>query len=231
MAHPILIVEDDTTISTIVSGYLASEGIASEVVDTGQEALRRIAVNPYSLVLLDLGLPDEDGLAILRKLHSRTTMPIMVVSARNTLDARLTAFELGAADILAKPFDPRELRYRIQNLLKRERPANVQTRFTLGRWTLDTATHTVSHTQGQAAALTSQEFALLQTLACGNGRVLSRSQLIDATTSDAGPDSERAIDILVSRLRKKLSADTAGWSLVTVRGIGYRLECASPATV
>src|SRR5262245_56609198 len=100
MPQPILIVEDDATVSAIMSGYLQSEGLAVEVVGNAQQMLERVGRCSYSLVLLDLGLPDEDGLALLRKLRGRTPTPIMVVTARSEIDARLIAFELGAADIL-----------------------------------------------------------------------------------------------------------------------------------
>lgn len=228
MTYPILIVEDDATISTIVSGYLESEGFVSEVAHSGQEALRRVAVGRYSLILLDLGLPDEDGLAILRKLRSRILAPVMVVSARNTMDARLAAFELGAADILAKPFDPRELRYRVLNLIGRERQAELPARFRIGDWTIDAVTRTITDDANRDAGLTSQEFAVLLLLAGGNGKVYSRGQIIDAASTASDPESDRSVDILISRIRKKLSVhNDHGWRIVTVRGIGYRAERAA----
>lgn len=230
MGLPILIVEDDLTLGTIVAGYLESEGFVPEVALSGQEGLRRVATGTYGLVLLDLGLPDEDGLAILRRLRSRTQVPVMVVSARNTLDTRLTAFELGASDILPKPFDPRELRYRVLNLVGRQQRESMPGSFRLGDWTLDARTHTVSDANGRDAGLTSQEFAVLRLLASGGGKVYSRGQIIDAASSGSDPESDRAIDILVSRIRRKLSVfRDHSRKIVTVRGIGYRVEPASPA--
>jgi len=225
MALSILIVEDDATIGAIVAGYLESEGFTPECVSSGQEALRRVATGRYGLILLDLGLPDEDGLAILRKLRGRNAAPVMVVSARNTLDARLAAFELGAADILAKPFDPRELRYRVLNLVGRGHQAGAPARHVLGPWTLDTVTRTVRDAGGRDAGLTAQEYAVLQLLVLGEGRVYSRGQIIDAASVESDPESERAVDTLVSRIRRKLAAGRgAGGLIVTVRGIGYRVE-------
>lgn len=228
MALPILIVEDDTTISAIIAGYLESEGFASEIASNGQEMLRRVASRAYGLVLLDLGLPDEDGLTLLRKLRGRADVPVMVVTARDTVDARLAAFELGALDVLTKPFDPRELRFRVLNLVARHvQAAAPPVMHTLGSWRIDLLQHTVEsmHT-GQPCDLTRTEFNLLAFLLRGGGRVFSRAQLIDAVTGVSEPESDRAIDILVSRLRRKLSSDGQGHGarLVTVRGIGYRLD-------
>lgn len=227
MGLPLLIIEDDTTLSTIVAGYLESEGFTPEVAENGQEGIRRLAVGRHALVLLDLGLPDEDGLAILRKLRSRTQVPVMVVSARSTLDTRLGAFELGASDFLAKPFDPRELRYRVLNLLGRQRSVKT-TRYKLGNWTLDTQLHAVTDHLGRDPGLTSQEFNVLRTLVTGEGRVFSRGQIIDASSAGLDPESDRAIDILVSRIRRKLSTHRDRSALIiTVRGIGYRVSRSS----
>jgi DNA-binding response OmpR family regulator len=228
MSLAILIVEDDTTISAIIAGYLESEGFTSEVASSGQEMLRRVASRNYALVLLDLGLPDEDGLTLLRKLRGRVDVPVMVVTARDTIDARLAAFELGALDVLTKPFDPRELRFRALNLIARQsRQIEPRAEHTLGSWRINVVEHTVCSTRtGEACELTRTEFNLLAFLLKGGGRVYSRAQLIDAVSGVAEPESDRAIDILVSRLRRKLSSDGGedGARLVTVRGMGYRLN-------
>ncbi|MBC8749279.1 MULTISPECIES: response regulator transcription factor [Paraburkholderia] len=227
MPPPILIVEDDTTIATITAGYLESEGFKSEVVSNGREMMRRLRTRAYALVLLDLGLPDEDGLSLLRKLRGRLDIPVMVVTARNSIDARLAAFELGAQDVLTKPFDPRELRYRALNVIARHvRAPEPPREYVLGSWRIHLHAHTIHSTRtGKSAGLTRTEFDLLAVLLRGGGRVFSRAQLIDAVTGVSDPESDRAIDILVSRLRKKLASDGRGSEarLVTVRGTGYRL--------
>jgi DNA-binding response OmpR family regulator len=232
MSARILLVEDDLTISAIVSGYLESEGMVVDVVGTGIELLRRLGSRPYDAVLLDLGLPDEDGLALLRKLASRSEVPVMVVTARNTLETRLTAFELGAADILTKPFDPRELRYRVLNLIRRGALRAVPAKMSFGQWRIDANSRTVESTSSDAICpLTRAEFDLLLFLLRGKGRVFSRSQILDSVSMDSGPDSDRAVDILISRLRRKLALDLdARSAITTVRGVGYRLEHRGPVT-
>lgn len=227
MAASILIVEDDITIQSIVAGYLESAGLSVEAVASGQELLRRVADQTYRLVLLDLGLPDEDGLVLLRKLRGRASVPIMVVTGRNDVESRLVAFELGAADVLTKPFDPRELRCRALNLLSRYAdvpPAETPVQF--GHWEVDPRSRTVrSMTTGRRCSLTRAEFDLLVLLLRGNGRILSRAQIIDAVTGVSEPESDRSIDVLVSRLRRKLSSESDHRRLiVTVRGLGYRLD-------
>lgn len=227
MPQPILIVEDDLTVSAIMSGYLQSEGLSVEVVASAQEMLERVGKRAYSLVLLDLGLPDEDGLALLRKLRGRTATPIMVVTARSEIDTRLIAFELGAADILLKPFDPRELRHRALNLIQRHgarAPAPVVYEF--GRWRVDPVERTVrSIDTDSTCKLTRVEFDTLVFLLRGAGRVFSRAQIIDAVSTTAEPESDRAIDTMVSRLRRKLSETSDHARLiVTVHGVGYRLD-------
>lgn len=224
---PILIVEDDPTISTIMSGYLESEGLGVEVAANGRQMLKRIGERGYSLVMLDLGLPDEDGLALLRKLRGRTTTPVMVVTGRSSIEARLTAFELGAGDVLTKPFDPRELRYRALNLIGRH-PASQPTPddLTFGTWRIRLVDRTVISTVSTLQCpLTRVEFDLLVLLIKGGGRVFSRAQILDAVTGTSEPESDRAIDTIVSRLRRKLSSEgDHARRIVTVQGIGYRIE-------
>lgn len=225
MTAPILLVEDDETFRAILAGYLESKGWMVETVATGSEMLHRIASSSYGLILLDLGLPDEDGLALLRKLLGRSDTPVMVVTARTSVETRLTAFELGAADVLVKPLNPRELQYRVHNLIQR-RPASQPPRvLSIGPWRVDVASRTVTSTvSGRQCALTRAEFDTLIFLLRAQGRVCSRAQILDATTQSAGPESDRAVDILISRLRKKLNTEgDAATLIVTVRGIGYRI--------
>lgn len=226
MTTPILLVEDDETFSAIVAGYLESDEWTVEVVSTGHEMLRRISSRSYGVVLMDLGLPDEDGLALLRKLVGRSDIPVMVITGRNSIETRLTAFELGAADILTKPLNPRELRYRITNLLRRRSLPPVSTCLEFGPWRIDVSCRTVEcPATGLHCPLTRAEFDTLVFLLRGNGRAYSRAQILDAVTETDGPESERAVDILVSRLRRKLDmTGNPGARIVTVRGVGYRID-------
>ncbi|MCF8209883.1 MAG: response regulator transcription factor [Rhodoferax sp.] len=226
MTEPILLVEDDETFSAIVAGYLESEGWAVEVVTTGHEMLRRVSNRIYGVVLLDLGLPDEDGLALLRKLVGRCNVPVMVVTGRNSDDTRIAAFELGAADILTKPLNPRELRYRVLNLLQRRAVSTLPEHLDFGSWRIDIPFRTVEFgPMGPRCHLTKAEFDTLVFLLRGNGRVYSRAQILDAVTASNGPESDRAVDILISRLRRKLRLDaTSDVTITTVRGLGYRVD-------
>lgn len=226
MSAPILLVEDDETFRAILAGYLEAKGWVVEMVATGHEMLHRISSRSYGLILLDLGLPDEDGLALLRKLTGRSDIPVMVVTGRTSVDTKLTAFELGAADILVKPLNPRELQYRVLNLLRRSPTPLLVGQMEIGPWRIDVTTRTVVSTvSNQQCKLTRAEFDALTFLLRAQGRVCSRAQILDAITVSAGPESDRAVDILVSRLRKKLGTegDMANM-IVTVRGIGYRID-------
>jgi DNA-binding response OmpR family regulator len=226
MSAPILLVEDDETFSALLAGYLEAEGLIVEVVGTGQEMLRRIASRTYGAVLLDLGLPDEEGLTLLRKLVGRSDVPVMVVTARLSEDTRITAFELGAADILTKPLNPRELRYRVLNLLRRGSPLPISTCLEFGPWLIDLGCRTVEQpSTGRRAPLTRAEFDTLVFLLRGNGRAFSRAQILDAVSDGVGAESDRAVDILISRLRGKLELDSRSESAITtVRGMGYRID-------
>ena len=235
MSSAILIVEDDRTIAAIMAGYLEAGGLHSDFASNGRELMRRLRTSTYALVLLDLGLPDEDGLTLLRKLRGRIDIPVMVVTARDSIDARLAAFELGAQDVLTKPFDPRELRYRVTNLLARTGKTQEAAReFALDAWRVCLDSRRV-HSERSAASvsLTRTEFDLLVFFIRGGGRVYSRAQIIDVVNEVSDPDSDRAIDVLVSRLRRKLSTDggCTDKRLETVRGVGYRLrlDAARPA--
>ncbi|WP_269496479.1 response regulator transcription factor [Castellaniella sp. S9] len=230
---PLLLVEDDETFRTILAGYLEAKGWTVEMVSTGHEMLHRISSGHYGLILLDLGLPDEDGLALLRKLLGRSDVPVMVITGRTDIDARLTAFELGAADVLTKPLNPRELQYRVLNLLRHSSPSTPVSYLEAAPWRVDVASRTVvSSLTNQPCALTRAEFDTLAFLLRAQGRVCSRAQILDAITVSSDPESERAVDTLVSRLRKKLGVECdAGALILTVRGIGYRIDPQAAAPV
>lgn len=223
---PLLLVEDDETFRTILAGYLEANGWAVEIISTGQELLHRIAGGTYGLILLDLGLPDEDGLALLRKLVGRSDIPVMIITGRTDIDARLTAFELGAADVLTKPLNPRELQYRVLNLLRRTSPPTPISTLEAAPWRIDIISRTVVSTvTHRSCPLTRTEFDALAFLLRAQGRVCSRAQILDAITVSSDPESDRAVDTLISRLRKKLGTECDANRLIrTVRGIGYRID-------
>jgi DNA-binding response OmpR family regulator len=222
----LLIVEDDASFGMIMAAYLDAAGHETTLVTHGRDAFSCIARSRVDIILLDLNLPDEDGLAIMRSLRARSDVPIFIVSGRRGSVDRITALEMGADDYLVKPFEPRELVARVGNVLRRyrgvERKRHV---YRFGGWDLDVDRHTLIGPNGEETILTSAEFDLLLALARNSERVMTRGQLIDAIVRSESPESERAIDVLMSRLRRKIEIDPENPKiLLTVRGHGYRLS-------
>ena len=223
--HRLLIVEDDASFGMIMAAYLDSGGYETTRVMHGREVFGRLERGRFDMVLLDLNLPDEDGLSIMRSLRARSDVPIVVVSA-----ARNQRPPGGAGDgrrrlSCQKPFEPRELVARVRNIIRRYRGADKKKSvFRFAGWELDVDRHALRNGSGQSTALTPAEFDLLLALAKNRGHVMSRAQLIDAIVHAEPPESESAVDVLMSRLRKKIEkdADNPG-ILLTIRGHGYRL--------
>lgn len=220
----LLIVEDDAPFGMIMAAYLDAAGFETTFVKHGRDVFGRLERERHDSVLLDLNLPDEDGLAILRSLRARSNVPVIVVSARRSTQDRLAALEMGADDYLIKPFEPRELVARVSNIVRRYRGSEKKRLIRFAGWELDVDRRVLRNHAGKSTPLTAAEFDLLLTLAMSHGRLMSRAQLIDATVHTEPPDSERAVDVLVSRLRKKIEKNPeAPKILLTVRGHGYRL--------
>jgi len=219
---PILVVDDDEKIVRLVRTYLEREGFIVIGAGDGVSALSAVARHKPCLAVLDLMLPEMDGLTVMRALRDQdVTTPILVLSARGTLDDRLRGFESGADDYLPKPFSPAELVLRVKSILRRATPEGKQ--LIHGDLTVDRARYEVRRS-GTAIELTRVEFQLLLALLEADGRVLTRDQLLDAVYGhDATDVLERTIDVHVGRLRDKLSdnADAPRY-IATVRGVGYR---------
>jgi DNA-binding response OmpR family regulator len=187
---------------------------------------------PIHLVILDLGLPDEDGLALARQIRARSSLPIIVLTARKQRDDRITALELGADDFMTKPCDPRELALRARNLLSRANagasptedwPTAHTARFE--DWVVNLTAHTLVAPDGRDVHLTRSEFNLLAALVKAPNRVLTRDHLLDAVSRHGDAPSDRMIDVLVSRLRRKIEGDPKNPKLiVTVVGFGYKFS-------
>ena len=219
---PILVVDDDEKIVHLVRTYLEREGYSVIGASDGVSALDAIARLAPSLAVLDLMLPEMDGLAVMRALRERdVTTPVLVLSARGTLEDRLRGFEGGADDYLPKPFSPAELVLRVKSILRRAAP-EVRP-LVHGDLIVDPARYEVRRS-GKAVELTRVEFQLLLALLQADGRVLTRDQLLDAVYGhDATEVLDRTIDVHVGRLRDKLSDDAeAPRYILTVRGVGYR---------
>ena len=209
-----------------MSSLLEMEGFATARAGTAMQALAELERVSISAILLDLGLPDEEGLALLRKLQRRTAAPVIVVTASEGIDERLAALELGADDFVVKPVEPRELILRLKRAIRGSDPVE-RTKFEAAGWSLDLASRVLRDPKGISVVLRRAEFNLLAALFQARGRVLTRDQLLDAISSGAEAPTERTVDVLVSRVRKKTGALGTGL-IVTVAGVGYTLRASTP---
>jgi len=226
MPQRVLIVEDEPDIRDLLVFHLEREGYHVTKSRDGAEAVRLARGATPDLVLLDLMLPEMDGLEVCRRLRQdpvTRAIPIVMLTARGDEVDRVLGLEMGADDYVVKPFSPRELVARIRAVLRRARPSPGPTPITVGRLGIDAAAHTVT-VDGAAVALTRREFDLLRALVEARGRVLSREFLLDHVWgyTAAGEIESRTVDVHVRRLRQKLGAE--GRRIATVTGVGYRLE-------
>jgi DNA-binding response OmpR family regulator len=231
MPTRILIVEDDPDIAQLVARYLDKAGYVTERVTTGRDAVQAISVKPPDLLVLDLMLPQLDGLEVCRLVRANEAtegLPIIMLTARAEESERIVGLELGADDYLAKPFSPSELVARVRALLRR---ATRETRRTpaktlaYGPIAVDTERHVVS-ADGHAVTLTAKEFLLLEYMLQHRGRVLSRDLLLTDVWGYRYTGGTRTVDVHVRRLREKLPALADG--LVTIKQFGYKLIDPAP---
>ncbi|MBV8851067.1 MAG: response regulator [Methylobacteriaceae bacterium] len=226
----ILVVEDDSEIAGLVARYLRDNGCHVATAGNGREMDCAIAVNAPDLIVLDLNLPEEDGLSICRRLRATSDVAVIMLIAKGEEIDRIIGLEMGADDYLPKPFNPRELLARIRAVMRRKEFSTHQADgiaqgYAFAGWRLDPALRRLTDPQGAIVTLTAAEFDLLQALAERPNRVLSRDQLLDLTQGRAtsGP-FDRSIDVLVSRLRQKLERNAREPELIkTVRSGGYVL--------
>ncbi len=215
----ILVVEDDEMIGESVVDFLQSEDYAVDWVTDGQSAVLALRTTPFSLVILDLGLPNMDGLQVLKEVRSRNdSTPILITTARDTVDDRIKGLDSGADDYLVKPYDLDELSARIRALTRRS-AGRADPVITRGDLTISPATRSVTF-KGKPVILSSKEYALLTALAERPGVIWSRNQLEEKLYSWDNTVGSNAIEVHIHHLRKKLSDD----SIKTVRGLGYLLE-------
>jgi DNA-binding response OmpR family regulator len=221
---PVLIVEDDTRIATLVTLYLEREGFTTRTAADGWQALELARRYPPSFVILDLMLPAVDGWEVCRALRRTSDVPILILTAREDELDRILGLELGADDYVVKPFSPRELVARVKAILRRARPNPTRSTHLLshGALALDRDKHKVS-LGGQPVALTPSEFTLLQVLMAAPGRVFSRQELLDALYPAGDAVVDRVVDVHIGKLRQKIEADPARPRYVlTVRSVGYQ---------
>ena len=225
-AAPILVVDDDPKIVALVRTYLERERYPVVTASNGRAALRAIEEHSPRLVVLDLMLPEVDGMTVIRRARVDGDVPILVLSARSAVEDRVLGLSEGADDYLPKPFSPAQLVARVRTILRRtERSTDdaPTTAYALADLEVDPARHRVT-VGGRSIALSALELRLLQVLLEADGRVMSRDRLLDALYGHAEGDvTDRAIDVYVKRLREKLGDDPdAPRYVATVRGAGYR---------
>lgn len=219
---PLLLVEDDRELAHGLSSSLAQSDYVTEVVFDGHAALAACKTTSYDLVILDLGLPDLDGLEVLRRLRgSGMIAPVLILTARFDLDARVLGLDAGGDDYLAKPFALPELEARVRALLRRSMAG--ESRVVFGDLAFEPATKQAS-VHGRALTLTAAEATVLQLLLRRPGRVVSKSQFADAIYDHADEKNPAMIEVFVSRLRRKLGEAQSQVQIGTLRGLGYRLE-------
>src|SRR4051812_9263584 len=229
----IAVVDDETDITRLLAGYLGSQGFRVTELHSGRALLDLMPADAPALVLLDLGLPGEDGFAIARQLREHWQCGLVIVSGRGDSIDKIVGLEVGADDYVTKPFELRELLARIKAVLRRLTPtesapsaaaAPAREKLRFAEWSLDVAARSLCDAQGREVALTSGEFDLLCTFVRHPGRVLSRDFLLEQTRGrEAGP-FDRTIDVQIGRLRKKLERDAEDPQLIkSVRGAGYIL--------
>jgi len=218
----LLLVEDDPRIARFVTRGLQEQSYAVDTVANGNDALYQVEINDYDLVILDVMLPGKDGFATCRAIRSHgKRMPILMLTARDAVDDRITGLDSGADDYLTKPFEFGELLARLRALLRR--PNELRSpQIVVGDLTLDTASQTVKR-GARPISLTAKEYALLEFLARNAGRVVGRSEIAEHVWDESFDPFSNLIEVYVNRLRRKLDAKDGPALLQTRRGSGYIL--------
>ena len=222
--QPVLIVEDEAKLAALLADYLRASGLDSVVVHDGLQAVAAARTHVPCVVLLDLMLPGQDGMAVCRELRAFTQVPIIMLTARTAEVDRLLGLELGADDYLCKPYSPREVVARVKAQLRRSAWATGTAPATPAGLGLD-ATTLRATVDGAPLDLTPAEFRLLQVLAEHPGRVFSRDQLLNRLHDDGRAVTDRTVDSHVRNLRRKFEATAGGLDPIrSVYGVGYAFE-------
>lgn len=224
----VLIIEDEPATRALLAGYFHASGFIVTEAENGAEAREQLIRQPPDLVLLDIELPDEDGFSIARSIRETSNVGIIIVTQRANEDDRVFGLETGGDDYITKPPNPRELLARARNLLRRTHPSKMRraegTVRRFGGWTMDLARRRLIDPTSREVRVTRGEFELLALLVRSGGRVVTRDQLIDAVSGTDRNPNDRTIDVLVSRLRRKMGGEgSASDIILTEKGLGYRL--------
>ena len=237
MTTHILVVDDDPQIRALLVEYMTEHGLRVSVASNGDELRRILVEQAIDLVVLDLRLPGEDGMAIARSLRSEFTLPIVMLTGVRDEADRVMGLELGADDYMVKPFSPRELLPRIRTVLRRTSASTAEPvrrrevrAYRFGDFEFNLRTRRLRGADGANIALTNGEMNLLAALLASPGRILTREQLLESSRVHDNEVYDRAIDIQVLRLRRKIEADpTQPKYIVTQRGAGYIFSAAVEA--
>ncbi|MEG3082152.1 response regulator [Sphingomonas sp. PB2P12] len=220
----ILLIEDDRALAEALTAALSPRGLSVDLARSAEEADAYLQQADYAAILLDLGLPDEDGLALLHRLRARgDTRPVLILTARSTIDARIRGLNEGADDYLVKPFDVDELHARLLAVLRRQ-GGYLGRSLTCGRLTFDLEIR-VAHVDGATIALSVRETELLELLLRRAGNVVPKRIAEDHLFGLGGELGSNAVEVYVHRLRKKLDDAASGARIETVRGVGYIIVC------
>lgn len=227
----ILIVDDETKITDVLRIYLERDGFQVATAANGKQAIERTSTYNPDLIVLDLNLPDVDGLEVCRTVRRTSNVPVIMLTGRGEEVDKIVGLELGADDYVTKPFSAREVVARVKAVLRRQ-PGETEApdRINVGNLNVDPDSYK-AECQGRSLDLTTTEFKLLATLARTPGRVFSRAQLLDTVQGIDYEGYERTIDAHIKNIRQKMAADSAecGCRIETVRGVGYKLEVGEDA--
>jgi two-component system OmpR family response regulator len=225
----ILIVDDDAEIRSLLAEYLGEQGWLISTAEDGKAMQQVLDSAPIDLIVLDLTLPGSDGLTLCRELRARSSIPVIMLTARSAPLDRILGLEMGADDYLCKPFEPRELLVRIRNVLRRNPAGSKEGNSSsalwhFADWTLDETTRQLQNSAGLVVMLSGGEYRLLKVLLEHPNRALNRDQLLNLTQGRETDPLDRSIDLHISRLRQKLGDDARAPKLIkTLRNEGYLL--------
>jgi DNA-binding response OmpR family regulator len=221
MAQRILLIDDDVALGGMVADYLAQAGLRVTAAATARDGEQRLKREVYDLLILDLMLPDADGLEICRRIRQSSDLPILMLTARGDAMDRVVGLEIGADDYLPKPFEPRELLARVRAILRRKLSPAQRDLLRFGRLEIDRGARR-ARLDGKDCMLTSHQFALLDALAGHAGRVMSRDALMDLLKGESAEAFDRSVDVHISRIRAAVEDDPKKpRRIITVRGAGY----------
>jgi len=221
MVQRIFLIDDDASLGGMVADYLADAGYRVASATTAREGEQRLKRETYDLLILDLMLPDADGLDVCRRIRQGSDLPILMLTARGDAMDRVVGLEVGADDYLPKPFEPRELLARVRAILRRKTGPAARDVLRFGRLEIERGARR-ARLDGRDCMLTSHQFALLEALAGHAGRVMSRDSLMDLLKGESAEAFDRSVDVHISRIRATIEDDPKKpRRIITVRGAGY----------